>query len=81
MLVAKLVNSKYNSNTALLLDAIKQTSNNWNPANLRGEKIKQTFVYSYSNKGTFFSHKSALKTFDLSGSYRSWELFRVYNKF
>lgn len=81
LLSANLLNAKYNIVSALLLDAIKQTTNNWNPAILRGEKIEQFFICTYSNKGDILSHKNAISTFNLLGSYSQSQMLKTLNSF
>jgi len=81
LISANLLNAKYNIVSALLLDAIKQTANNWNPAILRGEKIEQFFIYKYSNKGDILSHKNAIRTFNLLGSYSQSQMLKTLNSF
>lgn len=81
LLSANLLNVKYNIHSALLLDAIKQTANSWNPATVRGEKVEQFFIYTYSNRGDVLSHKNGIHTFNLLGTYSQSQMLKALNSF
>ncbi len=72
----KLVNSRKSLVSDIFVNAIRETTNNWQPSMLRGEKIEKTFMYFFHSDGKTSTLKRIEKINDW---FNTWSIMDTLN--